>query len=65
MKENWAWERDVLRKISRHYQTSEPLPDALIDRMLAAKNAHSGMLNLCAPGGFFIFYKDGSHAWGF
>ena len=36
--ERWAWEPQVLKKISRHYKTGEPLPDDLIQRMIAAKN---------------------------
>ncbi|MCQ2410782.1 MAG: Zn-dependent oligopeptidase [Elusimicrobiaceae bacterium] len=36
--ERWAWNPTVLKKISRHYKTGEPLPDDLIKRMLDAKN---------------------------
>lgn len=36
--ERWAWDPAVLKKISKHYQTGEPLPDDIIQRMLAAKN---------------------------
>ncbi|MFA6052572.1 MAG: oligopeptidase A [Methylobacter sp.] len=42
--ENWCWEREALALISGHYQTSEPLPDALFDKMLAAKNFQAGMI---------------------
>lgn len=38
MLENWTWDRNVLKRISKHYVTGESLPDGLIDRMLAAKN---------------------------
>lgn len=37
--ENWAWRPEVLKKISRHYQTGDPLPDELIASMVKAKNA--------------------------
>lgn len=40
--ERWAWDPAVLKKISRHYKTGEPLPDDLIKRMLAAKNFGNG-----------------------
>ena len=40
--ERWAWDPVVLRKISRHYKTGEPLPEDLIKRMLAAKNFGNG-----------------------
>jgi len=41
--ENWCWEREALDLISGHYKTGEPLPRALFDKMLAAKNFQSGM----------------------
>jgi oligopeptidase A len=41
--ENWCWEKDALELIARHYQTDEPLPDELFDKMQAAKNFQSGM----------------------
>lgn len=37
MLENWAWEKDILKKISGHYKTNKPLPDALITNMLRAR----------------------------
>jgi len=46
MLENWCWEKDILRRVSKHYKTEQPLPDTLIDGMVAAKNANSGLLNL-------------------
>lgn len=46
MKENWCWEREVLRRISKHHESGAPLPDDLIEKMIAAKNAHTGLLNL-------------------
>ena len=40
--ENWCWEPEAIPLISGHYQTGEPLPQALLDKMLAAKNFQSG-----------------------
>ena len=42
--ENFCWEWDVLsRTMTAHVDTGAPLPRALFDRMLAAKNFQSGM----------------------
>jgi oligopeptidase A len=44
--ENFCWEWDVLRHMARHVDTGEPLPRALFDKMLAAKNFQSGLAML-------------------
>ncbi|MDP5238473.1 M3 family metallopeptidase [Uliginosibacterium sp. 31-16] len=41
--ENFCWEWDVLQGMTAHAETGEPLPRALFDKMLAAKNFQSGM----------------------
>lgn len=41
--ENWCWTPEGLAKISGHYETGEPLPQAMLDKMLAAKNFQQGM----------------------
>jgi len=41
--ENFCWEWDVLQGMARHVDTGEPLPRALYDKMLAAKNFQSGL----------------------
>ena len=46
MLEHWVWEPAVLGSFSRHHQTGEPLPKALLDSMIAAKNLNSGVLTL-------------------
>ena len=46
MLERWAWDPQVLKKISKHYKTGEPLPDELIKRMIAAKNFGAGGMYL-------------------
>jgi len=42
--ENWCWEKEALDLISGHYQTGEALPNALFNKMLAAKNFQAGMI---------------------
>ena len=42
--ENWCWDKQALALISGHYQTGEPLPEALYAKMLAAKNFQAGMM---------------------
>jgi oligopeptidase A len=44
--ENFCWEWDVLRHMTRHVDTGAPLPRALYDRMLAAKNFQAGLAML-------------------
>jgi oligopeptidase A len=41
--ENWCWEREAVDLIAAHYQTDETIPDALYEKMIAAKNFQSGM----------------------
>jgi len=42
--ENWCWEQEALALMSGHFQTDEKLPDALFDKMIAAKNFQAGMI---------------------
>ncbi len=44
--ENFCWEWDVLRHMTAHVDTGQPLPRELFDKMLAAKNFQSGMQTL-------------------
>lgn len=41
--ENWCWETEALNKISGHYETGEPLPAELLERMRGARNFQSAM----------------------
>jgi len=44
--ENFCWEWEVLEHMTSHADTGAPLPRALYDKMLAAKNFQSGLQTL-------------------
>ena len=44
--ENFCWEWEVLKHLTAHVDTGEPLPRPLFDRMLTAKNFQSGLQTL-------------------
>ena len=44
--ENFCWEWDVVEHMSAHVDTGAPLPRALFDKLLAAKNFQSGLQTL-------------------
>ncbi|MCG8709596.1 oligopeptidase A [Brenneria sp. 4F2] len=44
--ENWCWEPQALAFISGHYETGEPLPQTMLDKMLAAKNYQAALFIL-------------------
>ncbi len=41
--ENWCWQPEALAFISGHFETDEPLPKDLLDKLLAARNYQSAM----------------------
>ncbi|WP_404376449.1 oligopeptidase A [Vreelandella aquamarina] len=41
--ENYCWEREGLDLLAKHVETGEPLPEALFERLQAAKNFQSAM----------------------
>ncbi|WP_066013530.1 oligopeptidase A [Endozoicomonas atrinae] len=42
--ENWCWEKEGLAIISGHFETGEPLPEEMLNKLLAAKNFQSAMM---------------------
>lgn len=35
--ENWVWDKEVMKKLSKHWETGESMPDAMIDRVIRGK----------------------------
>ena len=47
MLENWCWQEEPLRRMSGLYSDeAQPLPDALLNSMIAAKNVNSALMTL-------------------
>jgi peptidyl-dipeptidase Dcp len=44
--EHWFEQPEVLKKFARHHKTGEPIPDALLDKLMAAKNFDRGCQTL-------------------
>ncbi|KDN10474.1 MULTISPECIES: oligopeptidase A [Gilliamella] len=44
--ENWCWQPEALAFISGHYQTGEPLPTDMLEKMLDAKNYQAALFIL-------------------
>lgn len=40
--EHWFEQPEVLRRFARHYKTGEPIPESLVQKLLAAKNFDKG-----------------------
>ncbi|CAH3129560.1 unnamed protein product [Pocillopora meandrina] len=46
MLENWCWEKKPLRRMSAHYKDSSSVPDEMLDKLIASRNANTGVFNL-------------------
>ena len=42
--ENWAFQKEVLAKYARHYQTGEVIPDELVAKIMAADSFNQGFM---------------------
>jgi thimet oligopeptidase len=41
--EHWVWQPSVLARFAQHYQTGEPLPDDLVERMMGSRYLNVGL----------------------
>lgn len=41
--ENWCWDKQAIALISEHFETHEPLPAAILEKLLQAKTFQAGM----------------------
>lgn len=63
MFQNWVWKRPILERISGHYKDrAQKLPEGLLAKLLAAKNADSGLIYLRQD--FFAAYDMTLHTTG-
>lgn len=46
MLEEWIWDADILKQLSKHYRTGQPLPDDKIKTLIAIKNLTTGINTL-------------------
>lgn len=46
MLENWCWEKEPLHRMSAHYKDSSAIPEEMLDKLIASRNANTGVFNL-------------------
>jgi len=46
MLENWCWQEEPLRRMSKHFENGTELPTDMIQSLIKSKNANAGVFNL-------------------
>ena len=46
MLENWVWQKESLKLMSKHYKNGSEIDEKLIDDLISSKNAMAGHHNL-------------------
>ncbi|KAH6632337.1 peptidase family M3-domain-containing protein [Chaetomium tenue] len=46
MLENWCWTPSQLKSLSKHYESGQPIPDDLIEKLIATKHVNDNLFNL-------------------
>lgn len=44
--EHWCWDASVLQRFAQHYESGEPIPQDMVDQLVAARDLHIGLANL-------------------
>ncbi|MGB7860496.1 MAG: M3 family metallopeptidase, partial [Acidimicrobiia bacterium] len=44
--QHWIWRTDVLRRFARHYETGAPIPDELVEQLVAARRLNTALFQL-------------------
>ena len=46
MLENWVWEKESLKLMSKHYKDETPINEQLLDDLIKSRMANAGHFNL-------------------
>lgn len=44
--EHWMWQPEVLQRFARHHETGDPIPDNLVQRLVAARDLNVGLFTM-------------------